>query len=171
MSEDVTRHHGRAWTFGDNVPTDSITPTEYVMEPMETRLQHVLEDRNPDFPSKVEPGDIVVAGQHFGQSSGRAVAPKTLKATGIGCVVAESFARTFYRNGFEIGLPVLSCPGVLDLVSDGDIVSVGLASGVVSNETTGESLEGDPVDPFLLKMIEAGGLIAFAKRGIPGLEN
>ena len=168
---DVTRHRGRAWVFGDNIPTDSITPTEYVMEPMETRLQHVMVDRNPDFPKQVQAGDIVVAGEHYGQSSGRAVAPKTLAATGIGCVVAESFARTFYRNGFEIGLPVLACPGVTDLVTDGDEVSVDLETGTVTNETTGESLQTDPVDPFLLEMLEAGGVIALAKRGIPELED
>ena len=170
MSADVTHHRGRAWTFGDNIPTDSITPTEYVLEPMETRLEHVLEDRNPDFPSGVEAGDVVVGGHHFGQSSGRAVAPKTLKATGIGCVVAESFARTFYRNGFEVGLPVLVCPGVTDLVADGDEVSVDLEAGQVTNESTGESLDCDPIDPFLLDMLAAGGVIAYAKQGIPGLD-
>lgn len=169
MSEDVTKHRGRAWTFGDNVPTDSITPTEYVMESLEVRLEHVLEDRNPDFPSGVQPGDIVVAGHHFGQSSGRAIAPKTLAATGIGCVVAESFARTFYRNAFEIGLPILPCPGIADFVEDGDVVSVDLETGVVTNETRGGTLEADPIDPFLLDMLSAGGVIELAKRGFPGL--
>lgn len=170
MSADVTTHRGRAWTFGDNIPTDAITPTEYVMESMAVRLEHVLEDRNPDFPSGVARGDIVVAGHHFGQSSGRAVAPKTLKATGISCIVAESFARTFYRNGFEIGLPLLTCPGVTGLVSEGDEVSVDLEAGRVTNETTGESLDCDPVDPFLLEMVEAGGVIELARRGFEGLE-
>lgn len=170
MSEAVTAHRGRAWTFGDNIPTDAITPTEYVMEPLDVRLEHVLEDRNPDFPAGVEPGDIVVAGRHFGQSSGRAIAPKTLKATGVGCIVAESFARTFYRNGFEIGLPVLACPGIVDLVGDGDEIAVDLEAGLVTNVTTGTSLDCPPIDPFLLEMLTAGGVIELARRGFAELE-
>lgn len=170
MNEDVTRHRGRAWTFGDNIPTDAITPTEYVMEPLEVRLKHVLEDRNPEFPRGVNEGDVVVAGEHFGQSSGRAIAPKTLKATGVSCVVAESFARTFYRNGFEIGLPLLACPGVTEIVSDGDVVLADLEEGTVSNENTGDECDTKPVDLFLIEMLAAGGVIELAKGGIEDFE-
>ena len=101
---------GRAWIFGDNIPTDRIVKGHLVLEPMEVIVQHVLEDLNPAFPKEARPGDVLVAGSHFGQSSGRAIAPKALKAVGLGCVVADSLARTFYRNCYEIGLPPPSAP-------------------------------------------------------------
>ena len=111
---------GRCWKFGDNIPTDRLVKSRYVFEPMTEIVKHVLEDLNPGFPLRVEPGDIVVAGMHFGQSSGRAIAAKALRATGIGCVVAETFARTFYRNCFEVGLPALEVAEAGDLVRDGE---------------------------------------------------
>lgn len=156
---------GRAWTFGDNIPTDEIVPSDLVFEPLDVMAEHALETRNPAFPKEVEDGDVVVAGDHFGQSSGRAIAPKALHATGISCVVADNFSRTFYRNCFEIGLPVLSYDGVTDLVNDGDTISVDMDAGRITNETTGEHVNCDPVHPFLLDMVEAGGLIPFAKQG------
>lgn len=153
---------GRCWKFGDNIPTDQLVKSRYVFEPMTEIAKHVLEDLNPEFPRSVQPGDIVVAGRHFGQSSGRAIATKALQATGIGCVVADTFARTFYRNCFEIGLPALALDGVTDLVSDGDEVSVDIAAGQFRNITTGEVRSTTPADPFLLQMLEAGGLIKLA---------
>tara|TARA_B110000503_G_C7172487_1_gene425016 strand:- start:448 stop:867 length:420 start_codon:yes stop_codon:yes gene_type:complete len=126
---------------------------------MEEIVKHVLEDVNPDFPSQVREGDIVVAGKHFGQSSGRAIATKAMKATGIGCVVADTFARTFYRNCFEVGLPALELDGVSALVSDGDRVLIDIAEGLFSNLTTGETRHAVPADPFLLNILAAGGLI------------
>jgi len=125
-------------------------------------VKHVLEDLNPAFPLEVQPGDILVAGKHFGQSSGRAIATKGLKATGIGCVVAHTFARTFYRNCFEVGLPALELPGVSELVHDGDQLVVNVAAGNFRNVTTGEERNVRPADPFLLEMLEAGGLIKLA---------
>jgi len=112
----------------------------------------------------VRPGDILVAGKHFGQSSGRAIAAKALKQTGLGCVIAESFARTFYRNGFEIGMPLLECPGITAHVSDGDILRVDISSGRILDETTGREFEVRPTPPFLLDMLKAGGVIAMAER-------
>jgi 3-isopropylmalate/(R)-2-methylmalate dehydratase small subunit len=103
-----------------------------------------------------------VAGKHFGQSSGRAVAPKALQATGIGAVVVESAARLFYRNCFEIGLPLLQCPGVTAAVEDGDVVDVDLETGVLGVERSGARLQGERIDPFLMKMLRAGGLIPMA---------
>ncbi|TWF75207.1 3-isopropylmalate dehydratase small subunit [Pseudonocardia hierapolitana] len=158
-----TTTRGRCWTFGDNIPTDRLVKTKYVVEPMEVIVQHVLEDLNPRFPLDVAPGDVVVAGKHFGQSSGRAIAVKALRATGVGCVVAETFARTFYRNAFEVGLPVLELPGVTDLVSDGDVLIVDVAGGLFRNETTGVERAVPRPDAFLLDMLEAGGLIALAR--------
>lgn len=154
---------GRSWTFGDNIPTDRLVKTKYVVEPMAVIVEHVLEDLNPRFPVEVRPGDVVVAGKHFGQSSGRAIAVKALKATGVGCVVAETFARTFYRNCFEVGLPVMEIEGVTGIVSDGDILSVDVAAGTFRNETTGVERQVPPPDAFLLEMLTAGGLIALAK--------
>ena len=158
----MTAVSGRCWKFGDNIPTDRLVKTKYVVEPMEVIVQHVLEDLNPRFPVEVRPGDIVVAGRHFGQSSGRAIAVKALQATGVACVVAETFARTFSRNCFEIGLPVLEIEGVRDLVDDGDELRVDVATGSFRNLTTGETRSVPPADPFLLEMLAAGGLIKLA---------
>lgn len=154
---------GRCWKFGDNIPTDRLVKTKYVVEPMAVIVQHVLEDLDPRFPVQVQPGDVVVAGRHFGQSSGRAIAVKALQATGIGCVVAETFARTFVRNCFEVGLPVMELDGVTGLVSDGDVLSVDVAAGTFRNETTGVSRSVAPPDDFLLSMLRAGGLINLAR--------
>ncbi len=164
MSESGTHFEGRSWVFGDNIPTDALVKSAYVFEPMSVIVTHVLEDQNPQFPLEVTAGDIVIAGKHFGQSSGRAIAPKALKATGIGCIVADSFARTFFRNCFEIGLPSLEVPGVTGLVSDGDRVVVDIEEGLFRNETTGVERRVRPADPFLLRMLAAGGLISLTKQ-------
>ena len=163
MSDFVTRFEGRCWKFGDNIPTDALVKSRYVFEPMEEIVRHVLEDQNPRFPLEVQPGDIVVAGHHFGQSSGRAIAPKALKATRIGCVVADAFSRTFYRNCFEIGLPSLELAGVTDLVEDGDQLVIDIAEGLFRNETQGIERRTRVADPFLMKMLAAGGLIALTQ--------
>jgi 3-isopropylmalate/(R)-2-methylmalate dehydratase small subunit len=156
------RFTGRCWKFGDNIPTDRLVKSQYVFEPMAEIVRHVLEDLNPEFPRSVQPGDIVVAGKHFGQSSGRAIATKALRATGVGCVVADTFARTFYRNCFEIGLPALTIHGVTDLVCDGDEVTADIATGEFRNLTRHQVRTGERADPFLLDMLEAGGLIKLA---------
>ncbi|MCF3960851.1 LeuD/DmdB family oxidoreductase small subunit [Streptomyces fuscigenes] len=156
------RFEGKCWIFGDNVPTDRLVKPQYVFEPVEVMARHVLEDLDPDFPLNVAPGDIVVAGRHFGQSSGRAIATKALQGTGIGCVVAESFARTFYRNCFEVGLPALEVPGVTALAGAGDVLRADLTTGAVTNTRTGATASGAPADRFLVEMLEAGGLIALA---------
>ncbi|HEY2590840.1 MAG TPA: 3-isopropylmalate dehydratase, partial [Steroidobacteraceae bacterium] len=123
---------GRAWKFGHNVPTDAITPTHIMFKTAKEMAGFVLEALNPDFPRQVRPGDILVAGRNFGCSSGRALAAKALKATGIGAVVAEQFARTFYRNGYEIGLPLLEVPGIHALVEDGERLRVDIVAGTVT---------------------------------------
>ena len=163
MGEFITRYEGRCWKFGSNIPTDALVKSQYVFEPMEEIVRHVLEDQNPRFPREVQPGDIVVAGFHFGQSSGRAIAAKALQATGIGCVVSDAFSRTFYRNAFEIGLPSLEIADATSIVSDGDRLVVDIAAGLFGNETTGVARRTTPVDPFLLKMLAAGGLISLTQ--------
>jgi 3-isopropylmalate/(R)-2-methylmalate dehydratase small subunit len=160
----VTALRGRCWKFGDNVPTDAIVRSDLVFGSMSEMVAHALEHLNPRFAAEVRAGDVLVAGRHFGQSSGRAIAARVLKAAGVSCVVAETFARTFYRNGFEIGLPLLECPGVTALVEDGDVLGVDVASGQVVNETRGGRLRGRPTSPFLLEMLAAGGLIPLAAR-------
>ena len=152
---------GKVWKFGDNIPTDQIVRVDRALGSMEEMAKHVLENYNPDFPKKVQKGDVLVAGIHFGQSSGRAVAPKAIKAAGVGAVVVEYASRLFYRNAFEVGLPLMECPGITRHVSEGDTVSVDMAAGEVRNETTGEVIKARPIDPFLNEMLEAGGLIAF----------
>ena len=153
---------GRCWKFGDNIPTDQIVRSDRALASMPEMRAHVLENLNPVFARDVQPGDILVAGRHFGQSSGRAIAPKALQATGIGAVVVEYAARLFYRNCFEIGLPLLQCPGITDAVADGDVLAVDIEAGVVVVERTGASVQGEPTDPFLLTMLRAGGLIPMA---------
>ena len=129
----------------------------------------VLETLNPEFPKKVRPGDILVAGRNFGCSSGRALATKALKATGIGAVVAEQFSRTFFRNCLEIGLPLVEATGVHALVNDGDEVRVDIEAATLENLTTGKRLQGAPPSQFLLGMLEAGGLIPLLNSGkFPG---
>jgi 3-isopropylmalate/(R)-2-methylmalate dehydratase small subunit len=155
---------GRCWKFGDNIPTDQIVKADRVLLTVEEMAKYVLENLNPEFPKNVKPGDILVAGKHFGQSSGRAVAPKAIKATGVGAVVVEYAARLFYRNCFEIGLPLLECPGITAGVKDGDIIAVDMATSIVRNETTGEEFQAKPIDPFLMEMLNAGGLIPMADK-------
>lgn len=154
---------GKCWKFGHNIPTDLITPTNVVMRGMAEMVKHVLENANPDFPRNVQPGDIIVAGRNFGCSSGRAIAPKAIKATGVGAVLAEFFSRTFYRNGPEIGLPVLEVSGIHDFVETGHRLRVDIERGLVENLTTGSSLQGTPPSGLLLDMLRAGGLIQLMK--------
>lgn len=154
---------GRCWKFGDHVPTDMITPTHIMFKTAKEMAAFVLETLNPDFPKQVKPGDILVAGRNFGCSSGRALAAKALQATGIGAVVSELFSRTFYRNGHEIGLPLLEAPGVHVLVNDGDQLRVDIRAGTVENLTSGQQLQCAPPSPFLMKMLESGGLIPLLK--------
>ena len=147
------------------MPTDEITPTAVVWKSFSEMAKHVLESLNPDFPVKVQKGDIIVAGRNFGCSSGRAIAPKAIKATGVSAVLAEGFSRTFYRNGHEVGLPILEVKGIHDFVETGDRVRVDIANGTVTNLTSGKSLTGSPAPEFLLEMLRAGGLIPFLKTG------
>jgi 3-isopropylmalate/(R)-2-methylmalate dehydratase small subunit len=133
------------------------------MKGMDEMVKHVLENADPEFPKNVKPGDIIVAGRNFGCSSGRAIAPKAIKATGVSVVLAEFFSRTFYRNGPEIGLPVLEVPGIHDLVETGNRLRVDIEAGIVENLTTGKSIQGRAPTGLLLDMLRAGGLIPLLK--------
>lgn len=156
---------GRCWKFGHNIPTDEITPTHVVWKGFSEMAKHVLESLNPEFPRDVQIGDIIVAGRNFGCSSGRAIAPKAIKATGVSVVVAAGFSRTFYRNGHEVGLPILEVPGIDEIVETGDRLRIDIEAGSVLNLTSGKSLTTSPPPGFLLEMLRAGGLIAYLKSG------
>ena len=162
---DALVFEGRCWKFGHNVPTDEITPTHVVWKSFSEMAKHVLESLNPEFPKSVQKGDIIVAGRNFGCSSGRAIAAKAIKATGVAAVVADRFSRTFYRNGHEVGLPILEVPGFHELVETGDRIRVDIPNGTVVNLNSGKSLKTSPPPDFLLAMLQAGGLIAFLKSG------
>lgn len=162
-------YQGTAHTFGDDINTDYITPTDYFSESIEVIADHVFEPIAPDFHDDFEAGDVIVAGENFGSGSSRETAPKALQVAGVSVVVAESFARIFYRNGIAIGLPVVTCPGVTDVVSQGDTVVVDLDAREVRNETTGETLESEPMPEEIQSIYEAGGLLAHYEENPEGL--
>jgi len=158
------KFRGSCWVVGDYIPTDQIIKSHRFFLPMAEIAKYVLEDENPRFAAGVQKGDVLVAGKHFGQSSGRAIAVKALQATGISCIVAESFARTFYRNAFEVGLPIVEVPGIHAAVVEGDDLSVDVPLGAVTIARANRALQGRRTDPFLLDMLRAGGVIAIGSR-------
>jgi 3-isopropylmalate/(R)-2-methylmalate dehydratase small subunit len=160
------RRSGRAHVLPDDVDTDQIIPGEYLTTVPDDELgDYVLVGYDETFPDRVEDGDIVVAGSNFGLGSSRESAPVALKNGGIGAVVAESFARIFYRNAINVGLPIAAVPGITDHVSDGDTVGVDIEAGEVENETTDQSFSVEPLSPDLLEILEAGGLVAYRQAG------
>ncbi|WP_456482602.1 3-isopropylmalate dehydratase small subunit [Methanopyrus sp.] len=164
--EEVIR--GRAWVFGDDIDTDQIIPGRYLTtQDPEELAEHVMEGADPEFPEKVREGDVIVAGRNFGCGSSREHAPIALKAAGVSCVVAESFARIFYRNAINLGLPLVVCPGVSDAFEDGQRIEVNLREGYVKNLDTGEELEAKPLPDFVMRILEAGGLVELVKREGP----
>ena len=151
--------HGIAHKFGDHVDTDVIIPARYLATQDEQELAaHCMEDIDADFRKKSKDGDIMVAGANFGCGSSREHAPIAIKASGVSCVIAANFARIFYRNAINIGLPILECPAAADAVSAGDEVSIDFATGEVTDETTGERFAAEPFPPFMQELIAAGGL-------------
>jgi len=153
---------GKAWKFGADVDTDAIIPARYLntSEPEEL-AKHCMEDADPAFPNKVRPGDIIVAGKNFGCGSSREHAPIAIKAAGISCVIAGSFARIFYRNAFNIGLPIFESPEAAEAIGEGDEVAVDVRQGVIKNLTRGEQYRATPVPEFMQQIIAAGGLINY----------
>ena len=156
------------YKYGDNVDTDVIIPARYLNAPDEKSLAaHCMEDIDGDFAGRVQPGDMVVGGRNFGCGSSREHAPLALKACGVKCVIAKSFARIFYRNAINIGLPILECPEAVDGISGGDQVGVDFSSGVIINETTGQRFQAAPFPEFVNEIIASGGLLASLKaRGV-----
>ena len=155
---------GKVFRYGNNVDTDVIIPARYLNTSDHAELaSHCMEDIDPDFVRKVGKGDIIVAGRNFGCGSSREHAPIAIKASGISCVIAESFARIFYRNSLNIGLPILECKAASEEIADGDRVSVDYSTGVITDETTGKTYQAEPFPPFMQSLIQAGGLAAYIK--------
>ncbi len=152
---------GKAWKFGENIDTDVIIPARYLnTSDPEELARHCMEDADPEFSSKISKGDIIIAGRNFGCGSSREHAPIALKAAGIGCVIAPSFARIFYRNAFNMGLPILESSKAAKEISEGDELEVDLSSGTIKDITTGKVFNAQPVPEFMQELIADGGLIA-----------
>ena len=158
---------GTVFRYGDNVDTDVIIPARYLNTSDAKELaSHCMEDIDSSFVSSVKEGDIIVADKNFGCGSSREHAPLAIKTAGISCVIASSFARIFYRNSINIGLPILECPEAVAGISSGDIVSVEFSTGMITNVSTGVSWQSEPFPPFIQKMIEANGLINYLKQEV-----
>lgn len=157
------RAEGSVIRYGDNVDTDVIIPARYLNTGSHSELaKHCMEDLDPDFLKKMNPGDIITAGKNFGCGSSREHAPIAIAAAGISCVIAQSFARIFYRNALNIGLPILECPEIVN-ACEGDRLAVDFATGVITNLTQNTSYRAVPFPPFMQELIHAGGLIAYIK--------
>ena len=157
---------GKVHKFGDNVDTDVIIPARYLNKSDEAWLaSHCMEDIDKDFVNKVQPGDIMVAKANFGCGSSREHAPIAIKASGISCVIAANFARIFYRNAINIGLPILECPAASEAINEGDVVAINFDTGVITDETTGQTFQAAPFPPFIQKIIKAGGLMKSIQEG------
>ncbi len=155
---------GKVWKFGNDIDTDAIIPARYLntIDPKEL-ASHCMEDADAEFASKVKPGDIIAAGKNFGCGSSREHAPIAIKASGVSCVVAHSFARIFYRNAFNMGLPILECPEAAEKIQTGDELELDLDSGVIVNKTRNETYHAQAIPPFMQKLIAAGGLIEYVR--------
>jgi len=153
---------GSVFKYGDNVDTDVIIPARYLnsSDPKELAA-HCMEDIDQEFVKNVKEGDIIVATKNFGCGSSREHAPIAIKAAGVSCVIAETFARIFYRNSINIGLPILECPEAAKEIKAGDRVTVDFDSGVITDETSGKQYQGQPFPPFMQELIRAGGLVEY----------
>lgn len=154
----------KIYVYGDNVDTDVIIAARYLNDPDERNLAaHCMEDIDPQFSSTVEAGDIIVGGANFGCGSSREHAPLAIKASGVKCVIAASFARIFYRNAINIGLPILECEEAADEINANDEVSVDFDTGIITDITTGKTYKAQPFPPFIQNIIKAGGLLKSLK--------
>jgi 3-isopropylmalate/(R)-2-methylmalate dehydratase small subunit len=159
----------RAWVFGDNVDTDVIAPQKHLAKTTEELVKHILEPVAPRFASEVEKGDLIVAGRNFGCGSSREQAALGLKYLGVKAIIAESFARIFFRNSISIGLPVLTCTHGLESFKDGDEVEFSLTKAFLKNGRTGMVLALNPLPPFMIHIIEEGGILPILKKKYEGI--
>ena len=152
----------KIWRYGDHVDTDVIIPARYLnISDFKELAEHAMEDIDTTFAPNVRPGDVIVAGKNFGCGSSREHAPVVLKVKGVQCIVADSFARIFYRNAINIGLPIIECPEASRKISNGDEVEIDFNTGVIKDLTTGESFQGQAFPEFMQKIIAAEGLINY----------
>ena len=157
---------GKVFKYPDNVDTDVIIPARYLNTSVASELaKHCMEDIDADYVNNVQPGDIMVAGWNFGCGSSREHAPLVIKTCGTGCVIAKSFARIFYRNAINIGMPILECEAAADEISAGDNVSIDFDTGIITNHTTGKTYQAEPFPAFIQTIIQKGGLLASLKEG------
>jgi 3-isopropylmalate/(R)-2-methylmalate dehydratase small subunit len=157
---------GNVWKFGNDIDTDAIIPGRYlILNTPEELAQHAFEGVRPDFAGKVKPGDIIIAGTNFGCGSSREHAPLALKGTYLKCVIAKSFARIFFRNCINIGLPLLECPET-DSIEEGNELEVNFESGIITNTTKGETYKATPLPDFVRGIVDAGGLIEYTKQQV-----
>jgi 3-isopropylmalate/(R)-2-methylmalate dehydratase small subunit len=157
---------GRTWKYGDNIDTDLIIPARHlVTSDPEELAKHCMEDADPSFAELVRPGDIIVAGDNFGCGSSREHAPIAIRAAGVSCVIAKNFARIFYRNAFNIGLPILECPDT-EKIRTGDRLKVDMGRGEIFDLETGAILKASPIPPFMQELIADGGLIDHISKGL-----
>ena len=155
---------GKVFKYGDNVDTDVIIPARYLNAPSPAELaKHCMEDIDPGFAAVSHEGDIMVGGWNFGCGSSREHAPIAIQASGVSCVIAASFARIFYRNAINIGFPILECPEAAEAIQSGDTVSVDYDTGVITDETTGQSFQAAAFPPFIQNIIAHGGLLKYLK--------
>lgn len=155
---------GRAWKFGNNVNTDEIIPARYNITIVPEELaKNVFCEVRPEFSKEVQKGDVIVSGENFGCGSSREHAPIAIKASGIKCIIAKSYARIFFRNCINIGLPILQCQDAYENINEGDEVEVDFEKGRVTNKTNGKKLNATPLPHFVLKIVEAGGIVNFVK--------
>jgi 3-isopropylmalate/(R)-2-methylmalate dehydratase small subunit len=158
---------GKVWRFGNNIDTDAIIPARYLNTSDPDELaKHIMEDADKDFPTKVKAGDMIIAEANFGCGSSREHAPIAIKAAGIQAVIAKSFARIFYRNAFNISLPIFESEEASNNISEGDEIEVDADKGVIKNTTKGEEYTAKPIPPFMQELISAGGLIEWTKKRI-----
>lgn len=158
--------NGKVIKYGDNIDTDVIIPARYLNTSLPEELaKHCMEDIDTEFVNKVNTGDIMVGGANFGCGSSREHAPIAIKASGISCVIAESFARIFFRNSINIGLPILECPKAAKDIEDGETVLVDFDTGIITNETKGKTYRAAAFPPFMQELINAGGLVKYIESG------
>jgi 3-isopropylmalate/(R)-2-methylmalate dehydratase small subunit len=162
---EIKKVTGKVFKYGDDVNTDVIIPARYMNTHDPKHLAaHCMEDIDKDFVTNMKPGDVIVAGKNFGCGSSREHAPISIKYAGVGCVIAKTFARIFYRNCINMGLPIMECPEAAAELQAGDEIEISFDEGTITNKSNGKVYKAHPFPPFMKSLIEAGGLMNYAKK-------